>query len=285
MSRIRCETKNFNLLQEKLIHLEVSNLLNPDDNECPICGDSIDANSDFAVLDTCNHLMCTDCAEVTLMGQVVDMIPLDGGHIAELGKIPKCPCCRRKVGQWTTTHIMKFCVVAGCSIWDVKNTNSLLRGERLSYVDMFENCINESLLINYSSTFVWMTIHKHIKILEYYRPLFIDEYFSFIEQNIEKPLQLPRAEKSSLKYDYETKYMSGVEIVINRMVLSKIIVNDASIQQVLLRIRSKCNIYDRSSVANRKHRVDQRFKTNHFNNYIMYVFIFLLLNTFFRYTL
>ena len=115
MSRKRCEAKNFKIiLQEKLgVDLEVSQLLKPDDNECPICGDSLDANSDFAVLDSCNHLMCTDCAEVTLMGEVVDLIPddVDYGHIVELGKIPKCPCCRREVGQWMTTHIMKFCDV------------------------------------------------------------------------------------------------------------------------------------------------------------------------------
>ena len=79
--------------------------------------------------------------------------------------------------------------------------------------------------------------------------------------------------------------MSGVEIVIHRMVLSKIIENNASIQQVLEHIRSKCNIYDRLSVANRKHRVDQHLKTNNFNNYIIYVSIFFLLNFFFRYAL
>ena len=206
-------------------------------------------------------------------------------YIVELGKIPKCPCCRRKVGQWTTSHIMKFCVDAGCSIWDVKNTNSPLREERLSYVDIFKNCINESLLINYSSTFVWIIVHKHIKILECYRPKLIDEYLSFIVQTIEKLLELPRAEKASLKFDYETKYMSGVEIVINRMVLSKIIKNNASIQLLLTHIRSNCNIYDRPSVTNKRHRVNQRLQTNNFNNYIIYVFIFFLLNTFFRYTL
>ena len=63
-----CETRNFNIvLQEKLgVDLEVSYQLEPDDSECVVCGDSFYAN-DFDVLDTCNHLICTNCAVITVI--------------------------------------------------------------------------------------------------------------------------------------------------------------------------------------------------------------------------
>ena len=83
-----------------------------DNEECVICGDEIREDSDFAVLDTCNHFMCTDCAEVALMGRVFDVVPnppeLLGGHEVELSKVPKCPCCRRQVKEWTTSYHIKF---------------------------------------------------------------------------------------------------------------------------------------------------------------------------------
>ena len=64
LSKKGCETRNFNIvLQEKLgVDLGVSYQLEPDDSECVVCGDSFYAN-DFAVLDTCNHLICTNCLE------------------------------------------------------------------------------------------------------------------------------------------------------------------------------------------------------------------------------
>ena len=36
-------------------------------DECAICGDDIYEDSDFAVLDACNHLMCACCAKVSYM--------------------------------------------------------------------------------------------------------------------------------------------------------------------------------------------------------------------------
>ena len=49
---------------------------------------------------------------------------VDFGPLVELGKVPKCPCCRREVGQWTTTHSMKCCVDNGCDFWDVNSDNT-----------------------------------------------------------------------------------------------------------------------------------------------------------------
>ena len=247
MSIKGCKTKNFNItLQEKLgVDLEVSHLLKPD-SECPICGKSLDSNSDFAVLDTCNHLMCTDCAEVILMGQVVDLIPLYGesnddvdvdyGHIVKLGKVPKCPCCRREVSQWTTTHIMKFCEEDEFTFWDV-NTKDLLLRECILLADIFPNCVDECLKIDYSSTFVWMTVLKNVEILSYSTIIHQDN-FSFVVRTIQKLLELRRAEESSGKYDFEGIIMSHVESFINRMVLDKKIENNSFNQQLLADITS-----------------------------------------------
>ena len=110
------------------------------------------------------------------------------------------------------------------------------------FIDIFKNCIDECLLKNYSSTFVWMAVHKHIRILDKNSSSFFHHQkinFLFIVDTIKTLLEHNRAEKSSLKYDFETEYMSGVEIVLNSMVLQKKIENTAFVQQLLTGIRSK----------------------------------------------
>ena len=245
-SRKGCKPKDFNnTLQEKLgVDLEVSHLLEPD-SECAICGESLDANSDFAVLDTCSHLMCTDCAEVTLMGNVVDLIPMGGetddendnddhhGHIVQLGKIPKCPCCRRKVGQWTTTHIMKFSQINGCHFWDI----NLLPQDPISIFDIFQNCINECIHIRYSIPFMWMTICKHVRILAIAAD-FRQNEFADVVHVIERVLELHQAEDRDVENFFETRNMSDIVRLLNHLVSSKIIENSTSIQQLLINIKS-----------------------------------------------
>ena len=250
ISRKGCVTKDFNIaLQGKLgVDLKLSHLLKPDENECAVCGVSLDAYSDFAVLDTCNHLMCTDCAEVTLMGEVIDMIPLymetdddddDHAHLIELGKIPKCPCCRREVGQWTTTNIMKYRAVYENDFWDVNN-KSLLPQESLSFIDISRNCINECLLIKYILSFVWMAICKHVKILEE-ESSFRRNEFLFVLRSIVKLLELIKAGEWIPEHDEpctEFRAMFDIEIIINRLISSDKIENNASIQRLLTDIRS-----------------------------------------------
>ena len=247
MSRKRSEAKNVNIiLQDKLgVDLEVSQLLKPDDNECAICGDSLDANSDFAVLDTCNHLMCTDCAEVTLMGEVVDLVPLgeesddvEYGHLVELGKIPRCPCCRRQVGQWTTTHILKFCQVNKCKFWEGNTTSDLLLREPILLGDIVPNCVNECLLMNYSSTFVWMAVFYHIERLD--KKQFIHQYdLSFVLHTIEMLLKLPRPDESSQKYGLDGIFMCFIQSSISSMVSNNKIEDNSYIRQLVRNIRSK----------------------------------------------
>ena len=251
ISRKGCKTQNFNsALQDKLgVNLEVSHLVNADNSECPICSDSLDANSDFAVLDACNHLMCTDCAEVTLMGKVVDLVPLyeesdddddaEYSHLVELGKIPKCPCCRQEVGQWTTTHIMKFCEENKCDYWEVNTKNPR---EYVPFFDAFPECIDECLLINYSAIFVWRAVHNDLSMkLKIFHddPCSIFRNFSDVVPVIEKLLELPRAEKSSLKYNIETKNMLRVVNIIKRMAFIRNMENNAFFQQILADIKSK----------------------------------------------
>ena len=113
-----------NALQEKVgSRLDVPYFLMAGDNECVICDVKLKEDSDFAVLDSCNHLMCANCAETTLMGRVsafhendqhideetgelIDIVP--GGYCAALEKVPRCPICRREVGCWTTSHLVQF---------------------------------------------------------------------------------------------------------------------------------------------------------------------------------
>ena len=239
-SRKACETNKFSkTLQEKLgVDLDVSHLLKPDDNECAICGVGLDTNSDFAVLDTCNHLMCTDCAEVTLMGKVVDLIPLeeetddedgdDHRHMVVLGKVPKCPCCRREVGQWTTTHIMKFYQDNECKFWDFDNTN-LLPQNPLSLFDIFQNCIKECLLINYSVPFVWMTIIKHCEGLRDAR-FYSQKEHKNVNKIIVMLLELPQAKIRTLQNDIKNCNMAGIESIFNRWNLSNELENNPEIR-------------------------------------------------------
>ena len=110
-----------------------------DNQECVICGDEIREDSDFAVLDTCNHFMCTDCAEVALMGRVFDVVLNPPEHVevewplgqcrcrcevenvrqkeVKWSKVPKCPCCNRQVKEWTTSYHIKFIGNNGCGIF------------------------------------------------------------------------------------------------------------------------------------------------------------------------
>ena len=240
-----CETQNFSgTLQEKLgVNLEVSHLLKPD-SECSICGDSLDVNSDFAVLDTCNHLMCADCAEVTLMGEVFDLIPLQGGaddensddhgHIVELGKIPKCPCCRREVGQWTTTHVMKFCQKDRCNFWHIYFEPQ----EPISIFDIFQNCIEECFQIRNSIPFVWMTICKHLRKLAA-DFVFRQNEFVYVVAVIEKVLKLSQAEKVGMENYIDmciNSNMSAIVNILNHLISNKKVENSTSIQQILVYI-------------------------------------------------
>ena len=176
------------------------------------------------------------------MGRVVDLLLSSDesddvdeyGHLVELGKIPKCPCCRRKVGQWTTTHILKFCEENMCDFWEENAYNLRPRGY-VPYFDAFPECIEECLLMNYSATFVWRAVHKNLcMMLEYKFSLF--PINSDVYLVIRRLLELPRAEKPSLKYDIETQNMLHVVKVIKRI---KNRANHGFIRQILKDIRSK----------------------------------------------
>ena len=62
------------------------------DEECPICMEPRDSDSNMAILDGCNHTFCNKCAE-TLFVRKRDM---------------RCPYCRADMKQWTNTFFMNL---------------------------------------------------------------------------------------------------------------------------------------------------------------------------------
>ena len=141
----------------------VAHLLTANDKSCAICLEEINENSDFAVLDTCNHLMCTDCAEVTLMGDVSDVATYEevDGYDVALDKIGKCPCCRKEVMEWTTSKLLIFEQENGCSQLQYPEDKSL-QYEEYQNVKRFEYFLIESIGNNYSVPFTWMAIDNFI---------------------------------------------------------------------------------------------------------------------------
>ena len=103
-------TENFGDNQQEL-KKGISNLLMVNqDNECTICHKKITTDSDFALLTSCTHLMCADCAEVEFMAEVSSSSTDEHGAVkVELGKTPRCRC-GLEVVAWTTTHLMKACL-------------------------------------------------------------------------------------------------------------------------------------------------------------------------------
>ena len=80
-----------------------------DDKICVICTEDLNIDSDIAVLDVCNHLLCATCAEVALMGKIshVDENP-DGTLRASADKPKRCPYCARTVSKWSTRRMLKL---------------------------------------------------------------------------------------------------------------------------------------------------------------------------------
>ena len=125
---------------------------------------------------------------------------------------------------------MKFCEENKCDYWEVEYPR-----EYVPFFDAFPECIDECLLINYSSTFVWRAVHKNFcMILERNFSLFPNNSDVFLV--IRRVLELPRAEKSSQKYNIETKNMMRVIKVIKRIKNRK---NNGFFRQLLRDIKSK----------------------------------------------
>ena len=91
------------------------------------------------------------------MGRVSDLVPNHpqfGGVTVEFKTAPKCPCCRREVGHWTTTHLVQYWGDEGRSmlhvkIKDFKTDNSAATAKN-------ENIFQDRM--NYSVLFTWLTI-------------------------------------------------------------------------------------------------------------------------------
>ena len=98
--------KTFDVNQQELEEV-ISNLLMLNQDECTICHAKINQESDLALLTSCTHLMCADCAEVEFMAEVSSSRTDEHGAVkVQLGKTPRCRC-GLEVVAWTTTHLMK----------------------------------------------------------------------------------------------------------------------------------------------------------------------------------
>ena len=137
----------------------VSHLLTSEKENCVICGDEIYEDSDFAVLDTCNHFMCTDCADVCLMSKVSLVTEEDPiGISVEMGKIAECPCCRRKVNNWCTSKQIMFYITYGCH-QPVHNVIPYLKQKEISNKDdLFMKFIRECQKFRYSTPCILMAV-------------------------------------------------------------------------------------------------------------------------------
>ena len=133
---------------------------------------------------------------------------------------------------------MKFCEVNKCKFWEV-NTNELLPREHISLVDIFPNCVNECLQMNYSSTFVWMAAYNHVENTRRNSSFIHQDGFSFVVHAIEMILKLPRADESSQKYKFDGIIMCFVETCFNSMVSTNKLEDSSYIRQLIRNIRLK----------------------------------------------
>ena len=87
-------------------------LAKSDDKICVVCLDELTEDSNIAVLDSCDHLMCASCAQLTLMGDIctIEIVRVPGFipvTRAVTGKLKRCPYCASTVSHWSTSAMIK----------------------------------------------------------------------------------------------------------------------------------------------------------------------------------